>query len=81
VNQAIGGALDVARRIGHEALVTGVDLLNLSPVPGLNVAGQLLLKIWDAIEMVEVSVMGTPFAALPVLTAGLPRRIVLRLSA
>jgi hypothetical protein len=50
--------------------------LKFVPVPGLDVAGNVLLNIWDAIEMVEVSLMGTTLAALPVFKAGLPRRIV-----
>jgi abelson tyrosine-protein kinase 1 len=58
VVEAIGGALGTAACIGHEALFTGVDLLQFVPVPGLDVAGKVLLNIWDAIEMVEVSVMG-----------------------
>jgi abelson tyrosine-protein kinase 1 len=58
VIRAIGGALGTAASIGHEALFTGVDLLQFAPVPGLNTAGTILLNIWDAIEMVEVNVMG-----------------------
>ena len=57
--EAISGALGTAARIGHEALFTGVDLLKFAPVPGLDVAGNILLSIWDAVEMVEASVMGT----------------------
>lgn len=79
--RAIGGALGTAASIGHEALFTGVDLLQFSPVPGLNTAGTILLNIWDAIEMVEVGVMGVPFEALLVLTVYLSRRIVRRLYA
>jgi abelson tyrosine-protein kinase 1 len=55
---AIGGALGTAASIGHEVLFTGVDLLQFAPVPGLNTAGTILLNIWDAIETVEVSVIG-----------------------
>ena len=79
--RAIGGALGTAASIGHEALFTGVDLLQFVPVPGLNTAGTILLNIWDAIEMVEVGVMGVPFEALLVLTVYLSRRIVRRLCA
>jgi hypothetical protein len=59
VIEAIGGALGTAASIGHEALFTGVDLLQFVPVPGLTLLESILLNIWDAIEMVEVSVMGT----------------------
>ncbi|KAN0141932.1 Protein kinase-like domain containing protein [Lactarius tabidus] len=52
---AIGSALGTAASIGHEALFSGVDLLQFAPVPGLNTAGTILLSIWDAIEMVETN--------------------------
>lgn len=71
-------AIGTAGCIGHEVLSLGGDLLTFVPVPGLDVAAKLLLSIWDAIEMVEV---GTAFTALPMLTTGLPRRIVEHLSA
>jgi hypothetical protein len=74
---AIGGALGTAASIGHEALFAGVDLLQFAPVPGLNTAGNILLNIWDAIEMVEVSVIdGRPIRGALVLTIDLSRRIV-----
>ena len=79
--EAIGGALGVAASIGHEALFVGVDLLRFAPVPGLELAGRTLLNIWDAVDMVEVSLMGTPFVALLLLTVDLSRRIVKRLCA
>jgi abelson tyrosine-protein kinase 1 len=47
----------MAASIGHEVLFTGVDLLQFAPVPGLDTAGKILLGIWDAVELVEVSVM------------------------
>ena len=79
---AICGALDMAARISHEALFAGLDLLQFAPVPGLDTAGNVLLSIWDAVEKVEVSVMGTPFVELlVVLTADPFRRIVKRLCA
>jgi hypothetical protein len=61
----------MAASIGHETLFTCVDLLKFAPVPGLDVAGKILLSIWDAVELVEVSAMDTPFTALLVLTADL----------
>lgn len=79
--EAVGSALATAASIGHEALFTGVDLLQFAPVPGLNTAGAILLKIWDAIEIVEVSVISVLFKALLVLTVYLSRRIVERLCA
>ena len=55
--------------------------MQFAPVPGLDVAGNILLKIWDAVEMVEVSVMGIPAVEPLMLTANLSRRIVKRLCA
>jgi hypothetical protein len=71
----------LAASIGHEVLFTGVDLLQFAPVPGLDIAGKILLGIWDAVELVEVSVMDIRFAALLVLTADISRRIASRLCA
>ena len=73
--QAIGGAFGTAARIGHEALSAGVDILQFAPVPGLQLAGNLLLNIWDAVGMVKVRGTKNPFSALLVLTADLIRRI------
>jgi hypothetical protein len=81
VIEAIGGALGTAASIGHEALFVGVDLLRFAPVPGLELAGSILLNIWDAVDMVEVSLMGSPFTAPLLLTIELSRRIVSRLCA
>jgi hypothetical protein len=81
VIEAIGGALGTAASIGHEALFFGVDLLRFAPVPGLELAGSILLNIWDAVDMVEVSLMGAPFAAPLFLTVDLSRRIGSRLCA
>jgi hypothetical protein len=49
--------LGIAADITHEALFIGVDLLELAPVPGLKPAAQLLLNIWDASRLVDVSLM------------------------
>lgn len=43
--------------MAHEILFAGVDLLRFAPIPGLELAGRTLLEIWDALEMVEVSVL------------------------
>ena len=52
---AVAGVLGAAAAIGHEVLFTGVDLLQYIPIPGLEIAAQTLLRIWDAVGMVEVS--------------------------
>ena len=62
--EAIGGVLGTAALIGHEALFTGIDLLRFAPVPGLELAAGILLNIWDAVQMVEVSTRWAPAALL-----------------
>ena len=63
----------MAARIRHEAPSNGVVLFPFAPVPGSQLVCNILLNIWDAFGMVKVSVMGTPFAVLLVLTADLSR--------
>ncbi|TFY55565.1 hypothetical protein EVG20_g9275 [Dentipellis fragilis] len=41
--------------IAHEALAVGVDLLQFAPVPALDVAGHILLDIWDAFEQTQTN--------------------------
>lgn len=57
----MGTAADVA----HEALFIGVDFLDLAPIPGLQAVGRLLLNIWDASQVVDVSFMS--FATLDII--------------
>lgn len=52
---AIAGVLGTAAAIGHEVLFAGADLLHYVPIPGLEIAAQTLLRIWDAVEMVEMN--------------------------
>ena len=49
--------MGTAADITHQALFIGVDLLDLAPVPGLKPVAQLLLNIWDASELVDVSLV------------------------
>jgi abelson tyrosine-protein kinase 1 len=49
--------LGTVAEVTHEVLFVGVDLLDLAPVPGLKLAAQLLLNIWDASQLVDVSFM------------------------
>ena len=72
----------MAASIGHEVLFTGVDLLQFVPVPGLDIAGKILLGIWDAVELVEVGmIVDTLFTEVLVLTADISRRIASHLCA
>ena len=54
VIEAIASVLGPAENLAHEALSVGVDLLQFAPVPALDVVGQILLNIWDSVEMIEV---------------------------
>ena len=40
--------------IAHDVIFFGLDLLECTPVPGLASAAQTLLKIWDAVQLVNV---------------------------
>ncbi|VDC00978.1 unnamed protein product [Peniophora sp. CBMAI 1063] len=55
VVEAVSSVLGPAASLAHEALFLGVDLLQFAPVPALDVAGQVLLSIWDAVEMMETN--------------------------
>jgi hypothetical protein len=41
---------------GLQALVMGVDLLDLAPIPGLRAAALTLLDVWDALQNVGVRI-------------------------
>ncbi|KZV62253.1 hypothetical protein PENSPDRAFT_758829 [Peniophora sp. CONT] len=53
VIEAISSVLGPAANFAHEVLFVGVDLLQFVPVPALDVAGKVLLSIWDAVEMIK----------------------------
>ncbi|VDC00982.1 unnamed protein product [Peniophora sp. CBMAI 1063] len=55
VVEAASAVLGPAANLAHEALFVGVDLLQFVPVPALDVAGKMLLSIWDAVELIEVN--------------------------
>lgn len=54
VAQAAASVLGAAGAITHEALFVGVDLIHFAPVPGLAIAAHTLLRIWDAVQLVNV---------------------------
>jgi len=54
VAQAAASVLGTAGAITHETLFIGVHLFSFAPVPGLAAAAQTLLKIWDAVQLVDV---------------------------
>lgn len=47
----LGTTLEVTR----EALEIGSDVLQFAPVAGLGEAARVLVNIWDAVQLVEVS--------------------------
>jgi hypothetical protein len=53
---AARSVIGTSLNITHQALVTGVDLLDLAPVPGLRAAALTLLNIWDALQKVDVRI-------------------------
>ena len=53
VIEATASVLGAAARLTHEALFIGVDFLKFAPVPALEVAGVVLLNIWEAVELIE----------------------------
>jgi abelson tyrosine-protein kinase 1 len=55
----LGYTLDAA----HEVLEMGETVLRFAPFPGLAEAAHVLLSIWDAVQLVEVSNLGSPVDA------------------
>ena len=51
LKSTLGYGLDVT----HNALEIGADVLQFAPVPALQEAARVLLTIWQALELVEVS--------------------------
>lgn len=48
--------LGTSAEIAHELLSLAVEFSDFVPVPGLAVAAQTLLNIWDASQEVDVSI-------------------------
>ncbi|PFH48794.1 hypothetical protein AMATHDRAFT_64627 [Amanita thiersii Skay4041] len=55
VVQAAASVLGNTKDVAHEVLSTGVDLLELAPLPGLAPAARTLLEIWNALETVDMN--------------------------
>jgi hypothetical protein len=53
---AARSVIGTSLNITHQALVMGVDLLDLAPVPGLRAAAVTLLNVWDALQKVDVRI-------------------------
>ena len=50
--------MGTASGVARDVLSAGVDLLQFAPIPALGVAGSILVSIWQAIETIEVSLVG-----------------------
>ncbi|KZV66764.1 kinase-like protein [Peniophora sp. CONT] len=55
VGEATTSVAGVAVTVAHDVLSTGVDLLQLAPIPALGTAGTVLLSIWDAVQLIEIN--------------------------
>jgi hypothetical protein len=58
---AARSVIGTSLNITHQALVMGVDLLDLAPVPGLRAAAVTLLNVWDALQKVDVRIFSFSF--------------------
>lgn len=55
VASAAVSVLGTAGDLAHELLRTGVDVLVLVPIPGLEPAARTLLQIWDTLQQVDMN--------------------------
>ncbi|KAI0730429.1 hypothetical protein C8Q76DRAFT_613667 [Earliella scabrosa] len=55
VSAAATRALGLVTDVVHELLDLGADVLRFAPVPGLELAAIALLKVWDALQLVDVN--------------------------
>ncbi|KAF9481061.1 hypothetical protein BDN70DRAFT_876798 [Pholiota conissans] len=55
VARAAVSVLGTTAEVIHEALIIGVDLLELAPVPGLAIAAKTLVNIWDSAQNVDMN--------------------------
>ncbi|KAI0701586.1 hypothetical protein C8Q76DRAFT_697968 [Earliella scabrosa] len=53
--RAAANVLSTVGKVVHELLNVGTDVLWFAPIPGLEEAARVLLNIWDALELVDVS--------------------------
>lgn len=51
VGEVVSTGLDITR----EVLGVGAEVLELAPIPGLATAARVLVDIWDAVQLVDVS--------------------------
>jgi hypothetical protein len=56
---AARSVIGTSLNITHQALVMGIDLLGLAPVPGLRAVAATLLNVWDVLQKVDVHIFST----------------------
>ncbi|KAJ6608478.1 hypothetical protein B0H10DRAFT_1815660 [Mycena sp. CBHHK59/15] len=55
VGQALSKILPTTLLITHDVLEVGSEVLKYAPIPGLEIAGSLLLNIWDNVQAVDMN--------------------------
>ncbi|KZV76074.1 kinase-like protein [Peniophora sp. CONT] len=55
VQEATASVARAASTVAHDVVSTGSDLLQLAPIPALNIASSVLLSIWEAVELIETN--------------------------
>jgi hypothetical protein len=60
VAQAAVSILGNVGDVAHELLSVGADALQFAPVAGLSQAAKVLLSVWDALQLVDVSCFPRP---------------------
>ncbi|KAJ6553853.1 hypothetical protein B0H10DRAFT_2169714 [Mycena sp. CBHHK59/15] len=55
VGQALSKIFPTTLLITHDVLEVGSEVLKYAPIPGLEIAGSLLLNIWDNVQAVDMN--------------------------
>ncbi len=55
MSQAVARILGNSGEVAHELLELGVDFLKFAPAVGLDMVARALLDVWDALQLVNVS--------------------------
>ena len=71
----------MAGPIALEAIVTGIDLMELCPIPALQAIAKTLISIWEAVKLVGVRLVHYPFIIMMLLFfAQMNRLAILRVT-
>ncbi|KZV66757.1 kinase-like protein [Peniophora sp. CONT] len=55
VHEATEATKQAIPTVAHDVLSVGKDVLKLAPIPALEVAGSVLLSIWEAVQLIETN--------------------------